>query len=38
MSHEKEVTQHECAKCHALFDGTGKAGRPHKLCPKCRKK
>lgn len=27
---------HKCAKCGKEFEGSGKRGRPFKLCPKCR--
>lgn len=35
----KTKTVHVCAnaECKAEFPGTGKKGRPFKLCPKCRK-
>ena len=34
----KTNTVHTCAECKKQFPGTGKRGRPHKLCPTCRKK
>lgn len=29
-------TTHRCSTCGKRFEGTGKRGRPHKRCPKCR--
>lgn len=34
---KKTDTVHKCATCKGEFPGTGKRGRPHKNCPKCRK-
>lgn len=32
------ITTHRCTACGERFPGTGKRGRPHKKCPKCRAK
>lgn len=32
----KGPKMHKCAKCGAEFAGSGKRGRPNKLCPACR--
>ncbi len=40
MAKTKTETVHTCANkdCKKQFPGTGKRGRPFKLCPNCRKK
>jgi DNA-directed RNA polymerase subunit RPC12/RpoP len=35
---KKTKTVHKCADCKKEFPGSGKRGRPFKLCPACRKK